>query len=274
MSVTEHVDQCIRNAEAADYHARPELSSSEIGMFLSDPIEWYHTYVLRTWKNVPTAAMQFGTNVHRMMELQDYSTLCRDIPAEVLNDDGHCKGKAWLAWKDANPAAEYVKPGEVNALKLIWENVTANAWIMEQLQNGKAEEPFFWEDEDFGDCRMKTDLVNGPFLIDWKTTSATTTWKFTREVVERHYDVRLAFYRRGFRHRFGMEPVVHVVAIQTSGGMQVTPYRIPDSWLDDAEARLLLAVDAMTHFSIEQYRNAKPIDLVQPRYSQLDLEAL
>lgn len=259
----------------SDYHSDPCLSSTQIACFKDDPIRWYHEYKLKDWTRNPTDAMNFGIAVHTMQELGSYEGLSRDIPAEVLNADGHCKGKAWTDWKDANPAKVYVKPGEVNELKQIWENVQGNGWIKEQLRNGIKEQEYYWFDADLGcDCRMKSDLINGPVLLDWKTTCKRDARSFAADAFVRSYDVRLAFYRRGFRQQYGIEPEVYIVAIQTSGGMQVTPYRMPDSWLDDAEARLFFIVDTMQNFLLESYLDSKPTELVQPRYSVFDLESV
>jgi len=53
-----------------DYHSRPELSSSQLAQFLSNPILFHHVHTLEDWpKDEPTAAMQFGTLVHTMIEL-------------------------------------------------------------------------------------------------------------------------------------------------------------------------------------------------------------
>jgi hypothetical protein len=266
-------EDCIASSPV-NYHDRPELSSSEIATFIADPIRWYHEYCLKDWNREVTDAMELGTAVHTMLEIGGYESLALDIPRHVLNADGHCKGKAWTEWKDANPAKVYIKPGEVNVLKQIWEHVKANSWISKHLREGAKESEYFWFDDDLAsECRMKADLINLPVLIDWKTTSKPDARTFAADAFARSYDVRLAFYRRGFRRRFGFDPEVYVVAIRSTGGMQVTPYRMPDSWLDDAEARLFFIVDAMANFSLESYLDSKPVELVQPRYAQFDLEA-
>jgi len=52
----------------------------------------------------------------------------------------------------------------------------------------------------------------------------------------------------------------------------VVPYRLSDSWLDDAEARLILAVDDMRRFNLNDYLNRGPFVLEQPRWSQVNLD--
>jgi hypothetical protein len=274
MSVVDQPQADQETSPSTDYHSRPEKSSTEIAIYLDDPIRWYHEYYLKDWKREVTPAMEFGTSVHTMLEIGSYESLALDIPPYVLNADGHCKGKLWTIWKEENPAQVYIKPGEVNALKLIWENITANSWIANHMRQGQKEVEHFWFDEDLSsECRMKADLINVPILIDWKTTSKPDARTFAADAFSRSYDVRLAFYRRGFRNKYGCDPEVYVVAIRTTGGMQVSPYRMPDAWLDDAEARLMFIVDEMKNFSLEAYLDSKPVDLIQPRYATFDLES-
>lgn len=258
-----------------NYHDRPEKSSSEVAAFLSDPIEWYHIYVLKDWpRMVATKEMELGTAVHSMVEHRGVKTVVRSIPATVLNEQGHCKGKTWTDWKAANPAQIYLKPGETNPLTTIWQHLIANAWCRAFVEHAEKEVEHFWNDTDLGACRVKFDAILNGTIVDWKTTSKTCARTFAIDAVSRFYDVRLALYRRGYRDLFGCNPEIVVVAIETSGGTKVTPYRMPDAWLDDAEAKLILAVDDMRRFDLSRYLDCSPVDLVQPRYSVLDLESV
>ena len=56
------------------------------------------------------------------------------------------------------------------------------------------------------------------------------------------------------------------------GGMKVTPYRMPEDWLEEAEARLIVAVDDMKRFNLDRYLNQAPMDLEKPRYATFNLE--
>lgn len=258
-----------------NYHERLEMCSSEVGMFANDPIQWYHVYHLKDWTKETTEEMKLGTGVHKMLETQSIDTVVKYIPREALNAEGHCKGKVWTDWKQSNPAEFYLKPGETHPLYQIWNHISANSWCMNLIKKGIKEEEHYWFDEDLGvECRMKTDVIEGNALVDWKTTSKKNARTFAQDAVARFYDLRLAFYRRGFRSKFGFDPKIYVVAIQTTGGFRVTPYRMPDAWIDDAEARVLLTVDEMLHFDINAYLDQQPIELQQPHYSQLNLETV
>ena len=258
----------------SDYHSRPELSSSEVAAYLSDPIAWWHAYRAKDWpRQEATSAMQFGTLVHSMIEHGGTSAIVKEIPAEVLNEQGHCKGKAWLEWKSANPAEQYLKPGEPNPLATIWEHLLANQWVRAIIENGDKEVSHFWPDLDLDcACRCRFDATLNGVLVDWKTTTMSNARTFAADAYSRFYDVRLALYRKGFQDLYGVKPEVYIVAIENSGGMAVNVYRMPDEWLDDAEARLILTVDEMMHFKLEDYLNRGPVTLIQPRYAQFKIE--
>jgi hypothetical protein len=226
--------------------------------------------------------MKLGTGVHDMIEyslplmvaLGGWDALVREIPRDVLNADGHCKGKAYTDWAKANPAEIYFKPWEQNPLRTVWDNLMANAATREYIEKSRKEVAHFWLDEDFGRCKCKFDALLVPTFVDWKTTCKKTKFAFEKEVVDRAYDLRLAFYRRGYRSLFDSEPDVFIVAINTNGGYKVTPYRLPSEWLDDAEARLYLTIDEMDNFDLAKYLDAKPQILKQPNYSKVNFDEL
>jgi len=266
----------------ATYHASEGLSSSEIAAYENDPAEWYHWYVLRDWQRPQTKAMKLGTGVHDMIEtsmplmvaMGGWDMLVREIPREVLNADGHCKGSAWTNWKEENPAEVYFKPGEPNPLRLVWDNLMACSFTRGLLAQSRKEVPHHWIEEGAGHCKVKFDAVMPPVFCDWKTTCKKTQREFELDIVRRSYDLRLAFYRWGYRDLFGEEPDVSIVAINTSGGYKVTPYRIRSEWLDDAEARLILTLDKMRRFDLAAYLDAEPKCLNQPNFSKVNFDEL
>lgn len=272
------------NGKVQGYHDRSEMSSSEVAAYLDDPILWFHQYKAKDWpKKEPTIAMAFGTKVHDMAEhtlpamikAQGWDSFIKVIPSNVLNADGHCKGKAWTTWKDENPSEFYLKPDEQNPFVQIWEHLMSNSWCRSIIEHGQKEVEHFWFDEDLNcDCRIKMDVSINIALVDWKTTHKKTKQQFAYDAFDRKYDVRLALYRRGFRNAFGCDPEIYIVAIQTKGGYKITPYRMPDSWLEDAEAKLILTVDEMRHFNLERYLDCGPELLEQPRKAILDLESI
>lgn len=280
MTASETAETQEQYQTAIDYHSRSERSSSQVADFLDDPIQWFHVHKLRDWKKEPTAAMRLGTSTHTMIEVGlpmmiargGWESLVREIPREALNADGHCKGKQWTEWKAENPAEIYFKPGEPNPLRQVWEHLQASKWCRDFIEVSYKEVEHVWDDPLLGPCRCKMDAVSVPILCDWKTTSKRDARTFAADAFARNYDVRLAMYSRGFEDKYGCRPEVYIVAIQTTGGMVVNVYQMPSEWLEDAEARLLLACDEMDNFDIAKHLDVGPVPLVQPRYAVLDLE--
>lgn len=266
------------------YHESDGLASSQITEYKDDPVQWYHWRVLKDWKREPTKAMKLGTTIHDMIEfavphmasMGGWESLVSEIPADVLNKDGHCKGSAWNEWKDANPAEIYFKPWEQNPLRLVWDNLLACSFTRDLITGSRKEVAHHWHDEDFGLCKVKFDAlaISQPLFADWKTTCKKKQHAFEKDIVDRCYDMRLAFYRRGFRDLFGEDPRIYIVAINTSGSYRVTPFELPRDWLDDAEARLILTVDEMRRFDLDAYLDSKPKTLNQPNFSKVNFDEL
>ena len=107
-----------------EYHARDELSSHDLKMFLDDPFLFYRTKVVQDLKiqESRTPEIMFGTKLHEILEhhgdwqrfvcvepegFEEHSfkrefleSLDKvvEVPDEVLKD-GHRRGKPYLDWK-------------------------------------------------------------------------------------------------------------------------------------------------------------------------------
>lgn len=274
----------------SDYHSRKERSSSEVAMFLSEPVKWWHVYKEKDWKNDPTPAMDVGNVIHTMLEKGTTETeyqgkrLYAVIPDEVLNDDGHRKGKKWTDWAAANPAWLYFKSDEPNMLKVVWEHAMASDWIREVMDRGIREMEHIWHDSVLGECRMKSDLVippgvdiegvETPALIDWKTTTKASKWQFASHIGEFWYHVRMAFYVRGYRDKYGCNPSVYLVAVDTGNSYRLRPYQLTPEELDAAEALLLKTVEDMNNFDVKRELNVKPQPLRLPAFKNKQIEEM
>lgn len=258
-----------------DYHSRPGLSSSQIAAFLTDPVKWFHQFVAKDWPlDPPTPAMEFGTLVHSMMEKGGPVALCVAVKPDGM-DFRTKDGKAWLAGA-RDEERTIIDADQWESLNRIWQHVLANDWLRFSLERADCrEKEMYWDDDEFGECRAKPDLICGNRLIDWKTTRADTEHAFIREIVHRFYDIRMAFYRRAVQELCDVLPSdVYLAAIQTGGSNSVHVYRLSDDWLDDADARLIFAVDEMKRFDLAEHLNRPPKTITQPRYSTLNLETV
>lgn len=237
-----------------DYHSRPELSSSQLALFLKDPITFYHTCVLGDWpKDEPTPAMQFGTLVHSMIELGGLDRL--DI---VRRPEGlDFRTKEGKAWRESVAGKEIVSDSDWQRLERVWTHLQGCSQVRKFLGNGHVERELFWQHSRSGiDCRAKVDLLADGVLIDWKTTSAASEEEFIAQIASMFYDVRLAFYRDGIEStdKPAVRPHVMVVGIQANGGHEIFPLELTALMEElQSEARMHRAVEDISTFVLEEY---------------------
>jgi hypothetical protein len=242
-----------------DYHSRPELSSSQLAQFLSNPIAFHHVHTLEDWpKDEPTAAMAFGTLAHSMIELGGPDRL--DIVRRPADLD--MRTKEGKAWKAENAGREIVTDADWDRLERIWTHLNACSQVRKFLGTGHTEKEIFWTHKSSGvDCRAKVDMLTSGVLIDWKTTSAETEEEFIKQAANMFYDVRLAFYRNGIETLTGERPQVMVVGIQSQGGHEIFPLDFTQLMEElDSEARMHKAVEDIVDFDIDEYLD-RPIKM-------------
>lgn len=248
-----------------DYHDRPELSSSQISAFIDDPIKWHHQHVVKDWpKDEPTAAMIFGTRVHKMIELGGPD----NIPLVERPPGCDFRRAEWKSWKAEQEKAGKEIVDSVMEFRTIWAHLQANDYTRSWCRRPKSEKEFVisWKHHSGVLCRTMIDVFPGDVIVDWKTSTDTSPRSFQRSICDMNYDIRLAFYRRAaWFHTGNLLPVV-AVAIGSSGGFQVQPYEIPSEWLDEAEEAMDATINRMWTFDIGQYLNSRPIVIAKPSW--------
>lgn len=261
------------------YQSRQELSSSQIGNFIDDPVTWYHVHSKGDWpKPEPTDAMKFGTAIHEMLELggpEAFSIV--EIPDHVLSSQGHKRGKAWTNFKESFPEDTFFhRAGEIVPLLEIWANVQANEMCCRFLDSEKKEVELFWKDEASGiSSRAKIDVLVDtpcPIIVDWKTSRDISPRGFQSACHSLHYAERMAFYRRGVRDQLGLDPAVVAVAIENKGSFRVQPFQLSNDWIDAADERLTGILDRIANFEIDAELDREIIEIDAPRYAKFDSE--
>lgn len=256
-----------------NYHERPELSSTQIADFVADPIRFWHLHVEQDWpKEPPTPAQKFGTDVHRMIELGGPDNIVVRIPDEVLNKQGHRKGKPYLDWlAEQPPGVATIKSNEINAFEIIWEHLNRNTFARHCMESGELEKEHFWKDSETGICcRMRTDCLLPTCIVDWKTARSTDVRKFQSEIYWLRYDLRLAFYQRGILDLTGETLPVAFIAIKNQPGYDVRPLNISDSWMRSAQDRLSRVMDQIASFEIERELDRDVVEIDEPRFATFD----
>ena len=221
--------------------------------------------------------MAFGTQVHEMLEAGGPDkSLFVEIPTEVLNDDGHKKGKAWTEFAKAHPGAFFFKKGERCSMVEIWENVNKNKIGKHLVEQERKEVELYWTDEATGiECRAKLDVdSDAPYqcIADWKTTRSIEKRSFKSDCCRMNYAERLAFYRRGMAAKTGLWLPVIAFAIESEGSHRVQPFQFSEDWLVAADERLSEVLEEMAAFDIEKEMNKEKVVLEIPYWLQTEQE--
>lgn len=259
-----------------EYHARPELSSSQLAAFIADPVDFHHTYVAGDWpKPEPSLSMEFGTAVHELIETGQ-PPVVRRIPAEVLTSNGQKRGKAWDAWKVEQPAgALLLKPDEIDWREPLWQHLQANDYTRRWCALDDREVSFAWEHPGTGiGCRCRLDVVDHQMglIVDWKTTPDIGPAPFARSCVNFRYHVRLAFYRYGWQVAFGEDLRLVAVAIKNRRSWTVKPYQLADDWWTQGYHDMQAAMQELAEIDVADYLNQGPVVLDRPRWHEPEYE--
>jgi exodeoxyribonuclease VIII len=185
------------------YHARDEWSHSQMEVLLQSAPLFYGRFISHEYDRETTSALDDGTIVHHCLTGGDIADIVAMIPKNVLNADGHRKGKAWQDWSAANAGKIQRRRCECDALfrmiESVWQHPKA-AWLLGG--EGFFEHSIFWTDTETGlDLRCRPDrvkLINGEYILaDIKTTRATTPREFSKDCVAYGYHRQAAWYIDG-----------------------------------------------------------------------------
>lgn len=173
---------------AAEYHAQPELSASQIKAINTNPHRWHHD---RATGKKSTPAMNLGSATHAIilgeeedvvrLDVADYKTKA----AQKLRDDAIADGKYPL------------KVGEWQQAQDMADAARRNPYVAELLATGQPEVSFFTTHPETGQpMRGRTDLVDTTAhrITDFKTTDSADPALFGKQAARMGYQVPAAHY--------------------------------------------------------------------------------
>jgi len=191
------------------YHADPAVSASHLKAVMQSPYHYWSRYINPDRKPVePTAAMKLGSLAH-----------CAILePDELLQRYGVCAARNTKAGKEQaeRMAAEGIEAVTSTDMALALgmsaavRNHSAAAAL---LQQGKAEQSFWWNDTATGmRCKCRPDWYQRDTVVDIKTTTDASPQAFARSVATFAYHVQAAHYLAGLH---GAERFVFVAVEKT-----------------------------------------------------------
>ena len=180
-----------KNISNKEYHARPEISKSDLDLLARSPL---HLKMKNELKSEPTKALLLGSAVHKLvLEPKDFSN---EFSVEPDVDKRTKEGKAIY-----NDFLENL--GDKTSLDIdtfgsaveIANSVNSMRETAIFLKDGLAEQSYFSEVEGVA-VKCRPDFYNEKMgaVIDLKTTSDASPTGFARSVGSFNYHIQAAFY--------------------------------------------------------------------------------
>ena len=179
------------NLEAEVYHLVDRASSS---MLKEADKSGAHAQYAKNWPKTATDAMNFGTLVHMMLEMNEWRGMIGVMPKGDLRTK---KGReAKEKWLEENDGIVAVTSDQLEALVRIEDSCKSSDLIASFLDGGRHELSGFWTSEMGLKCKFRADLITTDnTIVDWKTCRDAT--KFTWDARGFKYDIQAAHYLQG-----------------------------------------------------------------------------
>jgi PDDEXK-like domain of unknown function (DUF3799) len=231
----------VRDLPEAEYHARPELSSTEARLLLQSPAKY-------RWKKdhppliEPSKKFDLGTAVHtRVLGVGEPVAV---IPEEMLASNGAASTKAAKEFiadartKGLVPLKQSDYEPTVQAAESVLAHPTARALFN---QPGAAEVSVF-ATIDGVDVRARFDFLPDQgerrrVAVDLKTTIDASVNAFEKTVASYGYDVQRAWYLDALDEAegpmpHGLEPELLFVAVEKEPPYLVAVHQLPTQWAE------------------------------------------
>ena len=223
---------------AAEYHAFPAVSRSQIVTVLDRPELYAARYEARTLGDEEGAALRFGRLFHlRVVEPGRWE---REVAVQPADLDARTKaGKAWLADVEAE-GREVLSAGDaalIDAMRASLLRTPAAGDITRRLvqaalRKGDAEVGWRWTDHVTGlECKALHDLfVQGEWIVDRKTTTRTDPDGIAWACRDFAYHLQAAWYSEPLR-LLGHDPKFILVFVMKAPPHEVVAVRFDEEML-------------------------------------------
>jgi len=258
------------NMTNEEYHACPEVSSSDVKMVASKSLAHWKAKVYK-----PKAAFALGSAIHAFV-LEPEKNLVVRGPEDRRGNK----------WKEAQLAADIdgqilLTEGDYDLAADIAQPITSHPVVSQWLadQDFVAEASFFTVDERTNvriKCRPDGYIREAGIVFDIKTTRDASPEGFPREIRQYNYDMQAAFYLRCLRSAGYKADVFVFVAVEKEAPYAVCLHALTDQYLAAADLRVTQAIEKIYQADLRQdYQTGWPlintVDL--PRWQVTEPEA-
>lgn len=215
---------------SADYHARPEVSKSQLDTIAKSPAHFFAEHVARTVVRHETDAMRLGTALHTaVLEPERYVT---DYVVAPKIDGRTKEGKAAkAAFAEASAGKIIIDDDDhVRVLAMAASIAEHRAATLLFERSPLREVSYVWRDAATGiDCRCRPDAVldGGRVLVDLKSCEDASPRGFAQSIGRYGYHRQAAFYLDGVEAATGTRPEAFVfVAVEKAAPHVVGVYAL------------------------------------------------
>lgn len=236
MPVTENNSQ-MQVMPDADYRKIKAVSQSMLKAVDQDPQLAYQAYVIGSTDFCkPSASLKFGSDLERYLWSDDFLI----IPADVLNSDGHRKGKQWSDFRDANVGKRLVTEAEVADLETCRQAILAHEWA-DRFLFGTGNDPWqvvTWTDEETGlPCKLQLDRLVPSCIVDLKTAKSVSPKGFASASLTFGYHRQAAWYQDGVEAATGERMPFAFVVVKNSPSWHVEVYELDEDFVELGRAK-------------------------------------
>lgn len=257
MSTTTNLQAAeVYEATNEEYHADFTRISNSMRKVFCDSRRLYEgRFITNTVpQRTATAALDIGTISHAaILEPHIVERVCVPIPPDVLNAQGHRKGKPWTDFEASlQPNQIAATPGDIRlALALrdaCMKNPATRKWLD---MDGPTEQSIRWSDLATGlPLRCRPDKRTTRCIIDVKTCRNSSPVEFSKSCAQFAYAEQAAFYQQGVAALLGGEilPVVFI-AVSKEPPYVARAYELDEKAMEYARERVFKSLEDLAYCS-------------------------
>jgi exodeoxyribonuclease VIII len=246
---------------AAEYHRIKALSASLLKQALKSGA---HAKAFEDGLFEETAAQSAGTLRHML------TTEPQRAEAEVaVWTEGDRRGKAWLAFQEANASKIIVKPDEMDEARAAARAVRGHPEAKALLAQGKPEVTVLWE-LDGRPAKSRPDWLSDSAIVDLKFSRDSSLVGWPREAIRFGAPLQAAFYTDAVKSKTGLELPFYFVVCEPGPVFAVTVFHVPLDIIELGRSqyrRALKTLEACRASGVYPAYSESIVELQLPQYA-------
>ena len=254
--------EILENYDEETYHARPELSNSQLVDFLKSPLTYWSRHRSESNNSFsPTASMRIGSMVHKyILEGSDAFDICyAQPPADGLRKPTSAQLTAkkpaektleqiasWDEYEKSCAGKITTNPDELATAKRCISSIEQSPVAQALLNQTTSTEQTIIYDLQGVPMRSRLDGVTNDSVIDIKTTTDASIDGFRRSIVKYNYGLQAYIYSCAFYKAYGKFPKEFVfICVETIAPYHIGIYTLPNKYMSSMKHK---AHDALMRF--------------------------